>query len=281
MKISLKRFIVLFSFIFFLNSTIAQKNNHSATNISQELTENSNLVFRELHREILISSQKSITKKEKTVVTIFNEQGWNAIHLGEYYDNSTKIKSIEAIIYDSQGKEIRKFKQKDFKDISLADGFSVYTDNRSIYLSYVPLRYPFTVVYESQTESSNTAFIPQWYLLPGFHASIENTSISMSYPSDLGFRYKEYNFGFYEINKVETSNSILFSATNIPAIKHEEYAPSIKKLSPHIKFALNKFHLEGVKGEASSWEELGRWINTDLLSKTTELPEKTKKTIND
>jgi transglutaminase-like putative cysteine protease len=279
-KMDLLKLISFFVLIFF-NLTIAQKNNYTTANIPKELTENANLIFRELNKEITISSQKSMTSKEKVVLTVLNEQGWSATQLGEFYDNSTKVKSIEAVIYDTQGKEIKKFKQKDFKDISLADGFSVYTDNRLVYLEYVPLKYPFTIVYESHIESSNTAFIPQWNLLTSYHSSIENTSIIVTYPPDLGFRYKEYNFDLYDIKKAETPNSVRFSATNIPALKYEDYAPNIKKLTPHIKFALNKFHLEGVKGEATSWEELGNWMNTDLLAKTNELPESTKKAIRD
>src|SRR5690606_14321542 len=133
----------------------------------------------------------------------------------EFYDNSTKVKSIEAVIYDAQGKEIKKFKQKDFKDISLADGFSVYTDNRLVYLEYVPLKYPFTIVYESHIESSNTAFIPQWNLLTSYHSSIENTSILVTYPPDLGFRYKGYNFDLYYFKNEEYTYYVLISSPNI------------------------------------------------------------------
>ncbi|MFA7445420.1 MAG: DUF3857 domain-containing protein [Flavobacteriaceae bacterium] len=268
-------------FIFGFNLLTAQKNSYTTTDIPKELTENSNVVFRELNKEIIISSQKLMIKKEKIILTVLNEQGWDAVHLGEYYDNSTKIKSVEAILYDAQGKEIKKFKQKDFKDVSLADGFSVYTDNRLVYLSHTPLRYPFTVVYQSRTESTNTAFIPQWYLFSGYQSSIEKASISVTFPTDLGFRYKEYHFGHYDIQKQETPNSIRFTASHIPALKYEEFAPSIRKFTPHIKFALDKFHLEGVRGEATTWEELGSWINTSLLAKTDELPENTKQIIRD
>src|SRR5690606_9631979 len=77
------------------------------------------------------------------------------------------------------------------------------------------------------------------------------------------------------------TNTIQYVVSNIPALKYEEYAPSITKFTPYVKFALSKFHLEGVNGNASSWAELGNWINRDLLAKTDELPESTKQTVRD
>src|SRR5690606_2244609 len=118
-------------------------------------------------------------------------------------------------------------------------------------------------------------------LFSGYHSSIENASMSITFPQDLGFRYKEYNFNFCNITKTETTNTIQYVVSNIPALKYEEYAPSITKFTPYVKFALSKFHLEGVNGNASSWAELGNWINRDLLAKTDELPESTKQTVRD
>lgn len=280
MKILLN-LISFIGFIFITNPIIAQKINYTTNNIPKELTDNSNLVFRELNKEIIISSQKSMTETKRVVLTVLNEQGWKDTYFGEHYDNSTKIKSMSATIYDAQGKEIKKFKRKDFKDVSVADGFSIYTDNRLVYLEYTPLKYPFTIVYESMSETSVTAFIPDWYLFSGYHSSIENASMSITFPQDLGFRYKEYNFNFCNITKTERTNSIQYVVSNIPALKYEEYAPSITKFTPYVKFALSKFHLEGVNGNASSWAELGSWINRDLLAKTDELPESTKQTVRD
>ena len=74
-------------------------------------------------------------------ITVLNSKGLSNIDAVEYYDGSTKVKSIEAIIYNSLGSELKKIKRKDFIDQSVADGFSVYSDNRMIYLDYNDTQY--------------------------------------------------------------------------------------------------------------------------------------------
>ena len=63
--------------------------------------------------------------------------------------------------------------------------------------------------------------------------------------------------------------------TNLPAEKFEEYAPSISQLFPSARFALDKFNLEGVYGDAKSWADHGAWMYTTLLKDTEELPAET------
>src|SRR5690606_18431159 len=115
------------------------------------------------HKDINIVSQRKIITSEELYVTFLNERGWENFDIGEYYDKSDKIKSIEAIVYNAIGSEIKKIKRSDFRDYSVADGFSVYTDNRMLSLEYNPTSYPFTIHYKSTVESINTAFIPQWF----------------------------------------------------------------------------------------------------------------------
>ena len=274
----LNHLIYLFLFCF-INLAISQDKNISVINISDILKENANIVVRKNHKEINIISQNKMITNEVIHITFLNELGWKNFGIGEYYDKSDKIRSIEAIVYNANGKEIKKIRRSDFKDHSVADGFSVYTDNRMLSLDYTPTSYPFSIKYSSVVETPNTAFIPMWLPITSLFTSIEEGSITINYPSDLGFRYKEYNFENYFIKTTTRDGSVSFSLKNFPALKNEDYTPSIINFTPYVRFALQKFHLEGVSGEASTWEDLGNWINTSFLVKTNDLPEATKEKI--
>jgi len=268
--------ILTYLFLFcFVHLTFSQ-DKLSFLNTSEDLKENANIIFQKNHKEINIGSQNKMTTTQFTYVTFLSELGWKNFELGEYYDKSDKIRSIDAVVYNALGKEIKKLKRSDFKDSSVADGFSVYTDSRQLSLEYTPTTYPFSIKYSSVVETPNTAFIPLWFPVASAFMSIEEASVTITYPPDLGFRYKEYNFDEYTIEKTENSNSITFRLANLPAIKHEDYTPSLIRFAPYVRFALQKFHLEGVNGEASSWEELGNWINNSFLVQTNDLSEETK-----
>lgn len=273
----IKRIVLLFVFPIFCFS---QDFNLTALSIPKELSENANSVVRNQKIEIEIPSQKLMIIKKSKTITILNSKGLNNIDAIEYYDKSRKIKTIEAIIYNAFGKEIKKIKQKDFKDQSVADGFSVYNDNRVLYLDYTPIGYPFTVVYNSEIETSNTAFIPSWNPIENFYESTEETSLSIKYKTDLNLKVKEFNFseGFL-IEKLESSNSISYKVNKILAKKYEELMPNHKKVFPIIYFGLEHFQLENVTGISSNWNDFGKWYYNSLLADTEEISEETKNTI--
>lgn len=267
----------LFLYFAFLTSVEAQI--FSDFLIPKELKENANACIRLQETEINIKSRRSMTIKSKRVVTVFNEYGLRHMDASQYYDKSLKIVTIEAQILNSLGSEIKKFKKKDFRDQSIADGISIYTDNRALYLDYTPISYPFTIVFECEVETSNTAFIPSWAPLENYFLSTEKSKITISYPQDLGFKYKEDNFDGFSIQKTDETGKLSFEANNIEALKQEDYAPSLRKFTPLVIFGLNKFHLEGVDGEAETWSNFGSWVYTNLLSGTDELSEETKSKI--
>ena len=266
--------------IFLLFSTtqlFSQKADYSILTIPDSLKQNADAVVRLNQTDIVIASQRSMNIKTKRVVAVLNEHGLEAVEAYEYYDKSSSIKNILATVYDAFGKEIKKIKKGDFRDVSAVSGSTLFSENRYIYLDYTPTQYPLTVVFESETETSNTAFIPQWLPLNDYAVSIEKSIINVSYPPNLGFKYKEFNFSNFNIKKTqETPTGLSFEAIKITAQKEETAGPSIMYLFPRVMMGLEQFHLEGVDGNAKSWSDFGKWYNEKILTGTIDLPEETK-----
>ncbi|PXY44840.1 DUF3857 domain-containing protein [Flavobacterium hydrophilum] len=264
-------------FLLFTLVSSAQKGIYPISAIKDSLKENANAIVRLDQMDIRIASQRSMNIKTQRVVSVFNEKGLSDIDAYQHYDKTTTIKSIEAIVYDSFGNEIKKIKRKDFRDESAVSGSTLFSDNRIVYLDYTPVSYPFTIVYNSETETSNTAFIPQWYFLGGYNLSVEKCVLNVNFPADLGFKKKEFQFSVFNIKKtVDTDTKLSYDAVNILAQKSEDYSPSSRDLFPRVMMGLEKFHLEGVDGTATTWEAFGKWYGDKILTGTTILPEETK-----
>jgi hypothetical protein len=131
MKLKLLPILFLFSIL-----STAQKLEYATFNIPDSLKQNANAVVRLSQINIDITSQKSMTLKSTQVITILNELGIESLDLMESYDKNRSINKIEATAYDAFGKELKKYKRKDFKDQSVADGISIFNDNRILYLDY-------------------------------------------------------------------------------------------------------------------------------------------------
>ncbi len=80
------------------------------------------------------------------------------------------------IFYDRYGNRIKKVKKKDFDDYSATGSANLYTDNRVIHYNYVPISYPYTVVYEYEKHHKYTAFIPQWMPIRSYEVGVINSS---------------------------------------------------------------------------------------------------------
>ncbi|MEL1240790.1 DUF3857 domain-containing protein [Flavobacterium flavipallidum] len=261
--------------LFLTNFLHAQKNDFSIVAIPEDLKENANGVIRLEKTDIEIISQRSMTVKTYRAITVLNQKGLSAVNGYENYDKKTTVKSIEAVVYDIFGNEIKRIKRKDFKDQSAAGEGTLFSDNRVLFLDYTPVNYPFTLVYQSEVATSNTAFIPKWYPVSEFNVSVEKSIFNISYPNNLGFKKKEINFSNYTIQKTtDTATQLSYSASNIQAIKSEPYVLR-SVVFPKLFMALEMFHLEGKDGVAKSWKDYGKWYYDEILSGTSELPETT------
>lgn len=265
-----------FALFFFTSLLFAQKPEYSTQFIPDSLKENANVVVRLNQINIIIASQRSMNIKITRIVTVLNEKGLGAIGAVAGYDKRSSVSNIEATVYDAFGKEIKKIKRKDFIDQSAADGYSIFSDNRVIFINYTPTQYPFTFVYHSEYETSTTAHIPTWMPISNYFESIEKSIITITYPSNLGFKKKEFNFSNYKIKKtIDSETQLSYIATNVLAQKYEAYSPD-SKVFPKVMMGLESFNLEGVDGTAKNWKEYGQWFSENILKGTNNLTDETK-----
>ena len=270
------KFFSIISLFFFTDVAFGQNPEYALALIPDSLQLNANAVIRLNQIDIDIASQRDITTVQKRIVTVLNEKGMAAIQAHESYSKRNSVKSIQATVYDAFGKEIKRIKRKDFKDITANLGGGLdFSDDRIIYLDYTPTQYPFTIVYECETQSSNTAFISPWRPIDCMYAAVEKNTFTITCPETLGLRKKEFRFSGYPITKQEGPNTTSYTATNIVAQKREDYSPNEDVIFPKVMFGLEKFNLEGVDGTAKSWKEFGQWYAEKILLGTDELPETT------
>ena len=276
---SMRKFLCFFACIICFIST-AQENVYQAHLLDKDLMENADAVVRLDEMTVDIVSQENMIISSKRAVTVFNKYGNKHVRAFVGYDNSRKVKSVQAIIYDASGRQIEKIKEKDFKDVSAVSGATLYSDSRVKYLNYTPTQYPYTIVFEKKIQTKNTAFVPNWYFLDGFLVSVEKSRFTVKFPSkDLKPTVKERNIAGYKIEKSETATSIVYTGEKMKAIKNEELSPSFSELAPRLMLRLDNFHYEGYNGQASDWNQLGSWMYNNLLKGRSQLSAEIKQKV--
>lgn len=265
----------VFCLVFLLcTATILGQQEYSVLSIPKELTANSNSVVLDELVEVDVTNISKMVTKKRIVVAVLNKRGDGDVDLKEFYSSNSKVKNIEARIYNAFGKEINRFKKKNFTDVSRT-GNNMYMDARVLFLNYTPTSYPYIVVFESEVESGDSAFIDSWLPLSGYAESTQKSVFKIKFDPSNKPRYKARNLEGYDITIEETPSEIAFSASNLKAINYEEQSPSGAKIFPHIIVALDKFYLKGTLGYAPDWKEFGVWMEKDLLTDVREIPDGT------
>lgn len=266
----MKRFVTLL--LFTICATGTAQNGYSISSLSKELTTGANSVLVDELVEIDLTSNSKMRFKTHTVMAVLNELGNAHLHTAIGYDGYTKIKNAEVFVYDAFGNELEHFKKNDFKDVSIADGFSLYIDDRMLVLDYTPTTYPYFIVFDYETESSDSAFLPSWYPIGGYGSSTLKSVFKIKYNPENKPKFNPKNLEGLEIETADSETEMVFSAKDLMPIAYENLSLSFSEIAPHVRFGLNDFQLKGTAGKGENWQEFGSWMNTALLSDVNALP---------
>ena len=260
----------------FYFSSFAQISETSAFSVPEKLTESAAAVVRFENKEIEIINDSKMIVRCQFILTVLSETGDSHANLYLHYDNHTKIKEAEGWILNSFGEEIEHVKKSDFEDSSAVGSSNLFSDNRVLYFEVPPQTYPYTIKYEYEYQTSNTAFIPAWYPIKGYGISTELSSYTLKHPSEIGVNFRAHSLDGYEVEKSIDDTQIKYKLSNASGLIPEPLGLDFVLLAPHVMFASNSFSLAGHTGKAQNWNDFGKWWYENLLSGTTQLPQSTK-----
>ncbi|MDX1462759.1 MAG: DUF3857 domain-containing protein [Marinirhabdus sp.] len=264
----------------FLSATTSIFGQYAYKEIPAPLTVSTNAVIRNETTEVVLNRYNKVHVSIERVVTVLNKNGLSAIGASFTYDGAKSIKNIEATLFDKNGERIKRFKEKDFTDVSASEGY-MYVDNRRIFLEFVPPAYPFTMVYTLEYTSSNTPLIQPFQPIRWTKVGIEKSTYRFSNESKVPIRKIERNLELYNIEKRETPTSLEYSATNIKPIVVPYLAPDPDEFLPLVRLRPRKFELAGVSADVDTWEGFGKWQYANLLKGQDELDKEVVREIDD
>lgn len=265
---------------FLISGKVIAQDSYDSFSIPSELLENANAVIRYSEQIVTVEHISELNVKKTRVITVLNKKGNRHVDAYLGYNPSLKIKKLNAIVYNSLGVEIKKFKKSDFNDESAISGGTMYSDSRVKFLKYTPRLYPYTIKITTEYSTLNTAFIRGWTPLNGYNLSIEYSKFTFK-SETIPFRVKMYNDNLLIHPTVNKTKSIVIGElVNQKAIDFEYLAPVISDLVPNLSISLNQFNLFGKKGGGSNWKEFGKWQYDNLLAGRDELDDEVIAKIN-
>jgi transglutaminase-like putative cysteine protease len=278
-------FFWLFSIFLVVEHSMYAQLHYPISEISETLKNNAKAIVRLDEKNLKISSIKKAEMSCKYVVTILNENGIEHSIFQQYYDKFTRISNINGIVYDQNGKKIKRIKLEDILDFSAISGYSIYEDNRVKFIDPKIRNYPFTIEYSYIINYDDLFHLDSWQPYNDYNIAIQKSSYKINMPEGFDLRFHEENLKEkIEISKLDDNAIYLWKVSNLPALKEEPYSLPLSKLTPNVIISPSKFIVDGYKGDASSWNSFGKWewdlnINRDNLP--VEIIEKIKDLVKD
>lgn len=243
------------------------------------LKENANCIVLKENLTTEINAVDKVNYKYKARYLVFNEVGFKGIDLINSYNKSNKIKSISATAYKIDGTRLNSFSKSQFKDQIQIDGFSVFREDRLLYLDYTPTVYPFVLDYEYEIESQNTAFLNDWIVVNEFNRSVVQADYYIVNNAGIKLQIVENKFDKFSVEKTNSNNVYTYSVKNFPALKEEIYA-DLKDEVPTISINLIKAGLEGITLNCENWQSFGQDYYNLFLKNNSQVSETLKQKIN-
>ncbi|MXV52357.1 DUF3857 domain-containing protein [Pedobacter sp. HMF7647] len=266
--------IISLVFVFascFIHTFCQEKNKNTAlfqaSVIPDSLKTDADKVVRFSESEMVITEPGHVVRKHHSIVTVLNDKAEDAAELVLFYSKKYQsVNAMQMLIYDAQGKLIKKYNKSDAYDRSATDGFSVITDERLLALHHTIASFPTTVEISYEMSSNSYLDLGEWNIQPE-KTAIQSSQYRVKAVSSVGFRFKNRNTTIEPRKTVEEKFSVYtWQVANLKAVIPEDDIPRWC-VDQRVVFAADKFEFNGIPGDISSWNSYGKWytaLNADV-----------------
>ncbi|WP_448702030.1 DUF3857 domain-containing protein [Mucilaginibacter sp. AW1-3] len=244
---------------------------YKASTIPDSLKKDANSVVRYNYEDVTVKAAGKALVKTHSIVTILNEKAKDEAIIDVFYSKYVSASAVEMIVYDADGKVIKKYHKGDLYDRAIgADASTLITDYRAMGAQHTIVSYPVTIEKTTGIELNGYLDLHEWVIqLP--EIAVQNTGYRIAVNPTIGFRYKTKNTNLAPQKTVENGLDIYtWQAKNLKAYKLEDDAIEWQTI-PKISFATNVFEYGGISGDISTWQNYGKWqlgVNADVCSLT-------------
>jgi len=276
------KYLSLFLLFTITAYTASAQQTYEVSAISKELLSHASAVIRANDVIVEVKSLSDVVYHNRFVVTVLNKNGDDDAEIAIYYDKVSQLKSFKGYVYNEIGKPIGKIAEHDLTDQSLADGFSLFTDDRVKTFKPAITTYPYTVEYDYDKSEKQTFYFLDWHPGQSVGTSVEHSSYKLTCKPDFNFRYKQINYkGDALITENKGVKTYEWSANNLNALRKEPYSPNYRLLLTSVKIAPEKFIYDGVSGSFTNWKEYGDFMYNKLVKDRQKLSPETESVIKD
>ncbi|MGE5498598.1 MAG: DUF3857 domain-containing protein, partial [Syntrophothermus sp.] len=237
------------SILVIFSSRLSAAEEYSVRNIQPHLLKDAEAVVRKNIVQFEVADEETAYEKVRFAVTIFNKESRDHGSLNLWYNSFSSIKSLEGVIYDSEGKEVRELEKADVVDISDFSDFSYYDDTRIKHAEMFYDRYPYTVEFTYEKKLKGYINWPEWHSRESIDPVIlSGFEVRLPMEQELRFWANHDSLMKPRIEIIGNQKVYTWKAQNLPLLSKDAYGEAIEDVAATVKIAPAAFEIDGNTG---------------------------------
>ncbi|MEP7322625.1 MAG: DUF3858 domain-containing protein [Saprospiraceae bacterium] len=201
----------------------------------------------------------SLTDMEQKVIKkyiIHSAKGAQEADLIIPYDKYSKITDADFQYTTLAGPVSKKFKLRDFSDLVLTDGFSLFSDNRMKVIQPKIDVYPVVIEYSYIIKHKNVLGLKPWIPQSNYHMMVQHAELLIKNNLPEKVSIKEINF---KGANTEREGVKVWSVDSMMSVKYEQFSPEVE--DTRILISPSVIEVDGYHGNLTDWRHYGQWVN--------------------
>ncbi|HLF14055.1 MAG TPA: DUF3857 domain-containing protein [Bacteroidota bacterium] len=241
-----------------------------ASAIPKELTVDAHAVIRHEEFSLEVFSVKRAEFRVRRIVTVLKPEGRGFTELFLPYDRFQSIAEMEGVLYDGEGKKLRRLEESDIEDYPATSEYSLYDDNRVKTAAMYHGAVPYTVDYSYTLRYDGYLGWPAWYPHEE-HASVERSVFTVTLPEGMNLRFWTKGIGEPQASSDGDRRAYTWEARSMLPFEEEPLSSPEADRPVRVVIAPGKFDIDGHPGDLTSWKAFGQWFG-ELAGGKQELP---------
>jgi hypothetical protein len=250
----MKKYVVVMASLVMCLYAQSQDIKYDTASIPATLKKGANVIKRYENIVFEVADIDKAVLKTHQVYTILNSRGNRYLVFNEYVDKFVGLDNVDIRVFDVNGKQVNKYKQKDLMMHAVSDG--LIDDNKGYGLMIPASSYPITVEYKYEQRYRGTLFYPIYHIM-GPEVAVEQSTFAARVPKDLNIRYKAKSIALAPVITDEEKYKVY--QWSVKNLKPKEAEDGAATRFPEIVLAPNRFQYDDFQGDLSSWKNFGVW----------------------
>ena len=222
--------------------------------------------------EIEKNDDLSITSEYK--ILIKSKEGDKFSYFIDYIDKFKKLKKLEVVIRDENGKKIKSFSKNDGHEYSFSSSYEI-DDSKIFAFNPEYKNYPYTVEVIAKTVQSDYLSIPTWVPRNAFHIGVKEADLEIIVPINKPIKYREENIIAQSVVEDSVKKVIKYHVENLESIDSKLRFRDFYNDQPKVLISPINFEIENSPGNVENWQNFGDWFD-ELNDESYELSDDTK-----